>query len=158
MIFFQVRTPGSPTSSSSAAFLYNSDPLGSPPPAHMGGIPYSLDPSKGELANISFSFSFLDCLKGTEIMAFSSNFCPIQTNLSGNTVWTLVNSKCKRYPHLRLGHFKWWKKIVILPQYFFRQYLLVRKERKKKLISSFAAFHVIPFLWFSKSLNWPVAQ
>ena len=36
----------------------------------MGGIPYSLDPSKGELANISFSFSFSDCLKGTEIMAF----------------------------------------------------------------------------------------
>ena len=41
----QVRT-GSPSSS---AFLYTSDPLGSPPPAHMGGIPYSLDPSKGNI-------------------------------------------------------------------------------------------------------------
>ena len=54
-LHFQVRS-GSPSSSTSssaaAAFLYSgnsggSDPLGSPPPAHMGGIPYSLDPSKG---------------------------------------------------------------------------------------------------------------
>ena len=39
---FQVRSSGSPLS----PLLYG-DPLGSPPPAHMGGLPYSLDPSRG---------------------------------------------------------------------------------------------------------------
>merc|ERR1712226_179589 len=37
-----VRSTGSPLS----PLLYG-DPLGSPPPAHMGGLPYSLDPSRG---------------------------------------------------------------------------------------------------------------
>jgi len=41
----QVRSQSS--SSPLSPFVYN-DPLGSPPPAHMGGIPYSLDPSKGK--------------------------------------------------------------------------------------------------------------
>ena len=41
LLLLQIRA-GSPS-----AFLYN-DALGSPPPAHLGGIPYSLDPSKGK--------------------------------------------------------------------------------------------------------------
>ena len=41
---------------SPSAFLYSSDPLGSPPPAHMGGIPYSLDPSKGTFFKSEKSF------------------------------------------------------------------------------------------------------
>ena len=41
-LLFQVRSTGSPLS----PILYG-DPLGSPPPAHMGGLPYSLDPSRG---------------------------------------------------------------------------------------------------------------
>ena len=56
------------------------------------------------------------CLKVVQILAFSTNFCPIKTNLSGNTIWpqasgfqklakmdhfwhfwlTFVHSKCKR--------------------------------------------------------------
>ena len=42
LFHFQVRSTGSPLS----PLLYG-DPLGSPPPAHMGGLPYSLDPSRG---------------------------------------------------------------------------------------------------------------
>ena len=46
-ISLQVRNTGSPTYMS----LHHYEampPLRSPPPAHIGGVPYSLDPSKGE--------------------------------------------------------------------------------------------------------------
>ena len=51
LFVFQVRSTGSPLS----PLLYG-DPLGSPPPAHMGGLPYSLDPSRG-LLNLSLVYN-----------------------------------------------------------------------------------------------------
>lgn len=50
--YFQGRSTGSPLS---PPFLYN-DSLGSPPPAHIGGVPYSLaDP--GKIKNLFFVFA-----------------------------------------------------------------------------------------------------
>ena len=53
-MIFQVRSTGSPLS----PLLYG-DPLGSPPPAHMGGLPYSLDPSRGKLTIMSYCYEYV---------------------------------------------------------------------------------------------------
>ncbi len=51
---FQGRV-GSPLS----PFFYP-EHLGSPPPAHMGGVPYSLDPHKGPVSEYTLFWLFLE--------------------------------------------------------------------------------------------------
>ena len=69
---FQSRG-GSPLS----PFLY-SESLGSPPPAHMGSLPYNLDPHKGPVGNIHKNnvskFALMAQFSGFRTYPFTSQY------------------------------------------------------------------------------------
>ena len=69
-IFTLYYLPSSPQSrggSPLSPFLY-SEHLGSPPPAHMGSLPYNLDPNKGPVGSYHHSYTgSLQCIRELQL-------------------------------------------------------------------------------------------